>query len=164
MNITLRKAKPGDTTRLTEIAFAAKQTWNYPDEYMKQWKDELTITEDYLKENEVVVAEYRKKVIGFYSIVTLQADKDFGNVPVERGFWMDHLFIDPHYQKKGIGSLMVKRALDYCNENWIDVLKIFVDPNATGFYEKMGATFVRNSPSSIENREIPVFAFYLEEE
>ena len=164
MNITLRKASAKDAAALTAIAFEAKRTWNYPEEYLEIWKDELTITEDYLNESEVFVAEFRRKIIGFYSIVVLQNDKQFGRVTVEKGFWMDHLFIVPDYQHKGVGKKLIKHALDHCKDNWIDVLKIFVDPNASGFYEKMGAAFVRNSPSSINDREIPVYAFYLEDE
>jgi hypothetical protein len=43
----------------------------------------------------------------------------------------------------------------------MDELKIFVDPHATGFYEKMGAKFNENSPSSIEGREVPVYFFII---
>jgi maltose O-acetyltransferase len=53
----------------------------------------------------------------------------------------------------------MKHALNYCEENWIDELRIFVDPNADVFYEKMGATFIENSPSSIEGRDISVYGF-----
>ena len=38
-------------------------------------------------------------------------------------------------------------------------LNIFVDPNAEGFYVKMGAKFVRTSKSSIPDRTIPIYCF-----
>ena len=61
-NITIREAIIGEARLLTKIAFAAKRTWDYPEEYMIIWKDELTITDDYIDENIVFVAERRKQV------------------------------------------------------------------------------------------------------
>lgn len=164
MKITIREALPKEAPQLTDIAFAAKRTWKYPEEYIQIWTDELTITESYIKENIVYVAEYQKRPVGFYSIVTLPKDKKIGDISIEQGFWMDHLFIEPRYQHKGIGKQLMQHTINYCRENWIDELKVFVDPNATGFYEKQGARFVRQSPSSIQGREIPIYAFHFEEE
>lgn len=164
MSENIRFALPDETEILTEIAFAAKRTWSYPEEYYEIWKDELSITKDYINNNIVFVAEKGKQVVGFYSIVVIQNDFIAGNVLVKKGFWMEHLFVKPSFQKKGIGRKLMKHALDYCEENWMDELKIFVDPHATGFYEKMGATFIENSPSSIEGRKVPVYGFKFEEE
>jgi maltose O-acetyltransferase len=159
MNENIRIALPGEYEILTEIAFAAKRTWNYPESYFEIWKDELTVTKDYINNNVVFVAEKGNQVVGFYSIVLIPNDFMAGNVLVKKGFWLEHLFIKPSFQKKGIGKRLMEHALNYCEENWIDELKIFVDPNATGFYEKMGATFIENYPSSIEGRNVPVYGF-----
>jgi len=164
MNENIRIALPGEAEILTEIAFAAKRTWKYPESYFEIWKDELTITNEYINNNIVFVAETDNQVVGFYSIVVIQKDFMAGNVLVKKGFWMEHLFINPSFQKRGIGRMLMEHALNYCEENWIDELKIFVDPHAAGFYEKMGATFIENSPSSIEGRAIPVYGFKIEEE
>jgi len=159
MNEEIRMAFPKEGNILTEIALAAKRTWNYPESYFEIWKNELTISKEYIEKNIVFVYEKREHVVGFYSIVSVIEDFWAGNVLVKKGFWMEHLFIKPSFQHKGIGKKLMKHALTYCEENWIDELKIFVDPNAIGFYEKMGATFIQNSPSSIEGREIPVYGF-----
>jgi maltose O-acetyltransferase len=161
MNVNIRIALPGEAGMLTEIAFAAKRTWKYPDSYFEIWKDELTITKDYINSNIVFVAESDNQLVGFYSIVVVQNDFKAGNVMVKKGFWLEHLFIEPSFQRKGIGRLLMEHALNYCEENWIDNLKIFVDPHATGFYDKMGARFLENSLSSIEGREIPVYFFII---
>jgi maltose O-acetyltransferase len=159
MNEEIRMAYPNEGITLTEIAFAAKRTWNYPESYFDIWKDELTITKEYIEKNIVFVYEKREHVVGFYSIVSVIDDFMAGNVPVKKGFWLEHLFIKPSFQHKGIGRKLMEHVITYCEENWIDELKIFVDPNAIGFYEIMGATFIENSPSSIEGREIPVYGF-----
>jgi maltose O-acetyltransferase len=161
MNENIRIALPGEAGILTEIAFAAKRTWQYPESYFEIWKDELTITKDYINSNIVFVAESDSQVVGFYSIVVIQNDFVSGNVMVKKGFWLEHLFIKPSFQKKGIGRMLLEHALNYCEENWIDDLKIFVDPHATGFYDKMGAKFLENSSSSIEGRKIPVYFFII---
>ena len=159
--ITIREAKTEEANTLTKIAFSAKRTWNYPEEYMAIWKDELTITDDYIDRNTVYVAERRNKIVGFYSIVLLKKDATFGEVLVKQGYWLDHLFIDPNYQYKGIGKKLINAIFNFCKENWIDELSIFVDPNSSEFYEKMGAKFVKNSPSSIKGREIPIYRFQI---
>jgi len=161
MNENIRIALPGEAGVLTEIAFTAKRTWNYPESYFEIWKDELTINKDYIHKNIVFVAEADYQVVGFYSIVVIQNNFMAGNVLVKKGFWLEHLFVKPSFQKKGIGRMLMEHALNYCEENWIDELRIFVDPNAVGFYEKMGAKFIENSPSSIEGREIPVYFFII---
>ena len=161
MNENIRIALPGEAGVLTEIAFTAKRTWNYPESYFEIWKDELTINKDYIHKNIVFVAETDYQVVGFYSIVVIQNNFMAGNVLVKKGFWLEHLFVKPSFQKKGIGRMLMEHALNYCEENWIDELRIFVDPNAVGFYEKMGAKFIENSPSSIEGREIPVYFFII---
>jgi maltose O-acetyltransferase len=161
MNKNIRIALPGEAEILTEIAYAAKRTWKYPETYFEIWKDELTITKDYIKDNIVFVAESGNQLVGFYSIVVVQNDFMAGNVMVKKGFWLEHLFIKPSFQNKGIGQILMEHALNYCEENWIDELKIFVDPHATGFYEKMGAKFMEHSASSIEGREIPVYFFII---
>jgi maltose O-acetyltransferase len=162
MKEKIRIALPGEDKILTDIAFGAKRTWIYPESFYERWVDELTISKDYIRNNIVFVAERNRRIVGFYSIVTVSNDFYSGNVLVKKGFWMEHLFVKPAFQKKGIGSNLLKHALNYCVENWIDELNIFVDPHATGFYEKMGATYIENSPSSIDDREVPVYRFYLE--
>lgn len=163
MNLQIRDALIDDAMRLTEIAFAAKRTWNYPEAYFKIWADELTISQDYILSNKVILAEIENKIVGFVSVVFVPSDTVFGQVVVNEGYWMDHLFIDPLFQKKGIGHQLFNVAIAYCIDKGIDDLSVFVDPNATIFYEKMGAKFVRKSPSSIEGRTIPVYRIVLNE-
>jgi len=159
MELKIRIALPTEANILTKIAFAAKHCWYYPESYFEIWKNELTITPEYILENIVVVAQSGHQIVGFYSIVSVKDDFMAGNILVKKGFWLDHLFIKPEFQRIGIGKKLTEHALNYCAENWIDELLIFVDPNAALFYEKLGASFVKNTPSSIEGREIPAYRF-----
>lgn len=153
----IRIAQISDHQVLTEIAFLAKQTWNYPEEYLMIWKDELTITPEYIKNNTVFVYEKENQIVGFISLVENEKKKFIENILIEKGFWMDHIFIHPDFQHRGIGKQLVGFLFNYCKEKQISKLLIFVDPNVVGFYEKLGAQFIRMSDSSIPGRELPVF-------
>jgi GNAT superfamily N-acetyltransferase len=78
---------------------------------------------------------------------------------MEKGLWMEHLFVDPRYMKQGIGSALVSHVREFCLSDSVGRLMVFVDPNAAGFYVKTGAVFVRMSKSSIPGRDIPVYAY-----
>jgi len=153
----IRDANQHDCKVLTEISFIAKSFWNYPDEYMKLWKEELTIRKKYLNNKIVRCYEQEGKLIGFYSIFEMSEQKTFGKVYLEQGFWLDHMFILPKYHKKGIGREFIEDIKILSKKQQIGKsLKIFVDPNAKGFYLKVGAKEIRVSESSIPNRTIPV--------
>lgn len=157
MKIDIQLAKQTDAQRLTQIAFAAKRTWNYPEDWIQLWEDELTITTKYILENKVWVGTVNHEVVGFCSLVYVPEDTLYGEILVGKGHWMDHLFIDPKYQHQGIGKQLWEYALTFGQENNISSLNIFVDPNAVGFYEKVGAKFVKDSPSSIPGRSLPIY-------
>ena len=155
--ILIRKAQPIDSELLTEISFAAKKHWNYPDNYYELWRDELTITKDYINHNIVFKAKYKDSVIGFYSIIENKEDFYSGDTFIKKGFWLEHIFIKPEYHKMGIGMLLINHAKQVSGELGISELLIFVDPYAKGFYDKVGAEYLFESKSSIPDRMIPVY-------
>ena len=157
--IVINKAIVNDSRILTEISFAAKRHWKYPDSYYDLWKDELTITKDYIKHNIVYKAQIEKDLtLGFYSIVENKSDLYSGETFVKKGFYLEHLFIRPEYHKFGIGRLMIDHAKKISRNKGIGSLLIFVDPYAKGFYDKIGADNLYDSKSSIPGRLIPVYA------
>ena len=155
--IQISKAQNSDAEVLTDISFSAKKHWNYPDHYYDLWKDELTITKDYIQQNIVFKALYLDAVIGFYSITENKEDFYSGDTFVKKGFWLEHLFIKPEYHKQGIGVLMINHAKQVSRDSGIRDLFIFVDPYAKGFYDKVGAEYLYDSKSSIPGRMIPVY-------
>ena len=160
-DIVIRKADVSDSTNLTNISFAAKRYWKYPESYYDAWKNELTIDENYILKNIVYVATFNGDPVGYYSVVENAQDVTVGSVFVEKGFWMEHIFITPEYINNGVGSYLINHMKSLCIDMNIDRIKIFVDPNASGFYEKVGAKFKYMSKSNIEGREIPVFEMSL---
>lgn len=162
MNINIRKAIPSDSEALTEISFKSKRFWNYPDEYFEIWRHELTISKEYIIQNDVFIAEENGIAVGYYSIVENENDFWSGKVFVMKGIWLEHIFILPEYIGKGIGTLLIQHAKVVCKDMDCSKLYIFSDPNSRGFYEKIGARFIKESPSSIEGRTVPVFQLDVE--
>lgn len=155
--IIIEKANITDSDILTDIAFSAKRHWNYPNEYFEIWKNELTITEDYLQQNIVYKAQQGNLTIGFYSIVENKSDFYSGEILVKKGFWLEHIFIKPDYHRFGLGRKLIEHAKLVSAKIGISNLLVFVDPYARGFYDKMGAEFLYDSKSSIPGRLIPVY-------
>ncbi|MDP3481580.1 MAG: hypothetical protein Q8R88_17590, partial [Desulfoprunum sp.] len=64
----IRSAQQDEAQLLTEISFAAKGYWNYPEEYYAIWKNELTITPEYIENNDILVYEHDGTAVGYYAI------------------------------------------------------------------------------------------------
>ncbi len=152
----IRSAKSNESTVLTEISFAAKKYWNYPKEYFEIWKNELTISVDYLLTNDVFVFEKNSAIIGFYSIVELKNDIELSGITIAKGFWLEHMFLKPDHIGHGIGTMLFDHLQERCITRGIGELKILADPNARGFYEKMGCTYQGEYPSTIKERTTPL--------
>lgn len=108
MQPIIERAQPSEHPVLTEIAFAAKRHWNYPEDCYDRWKAELTITSEYIDRNLVYSAKQENRWIGFYSIVENPADLYSGEVFIPKGFWLDHMFITPEFHRLGVGREMIR--------------------------------------------------------
>jgi GNAT superfamily N-acetyltransferase len=159
--IIIRSALMSESAVLTEISFRSKHYWNYPEEYFKVWQEELTITPAYIKNNIVYVAEKYGQVIGYASLVEVKADFWAGKVFVQKGFWLEHIFIIPAAIGTGVGSKLLKKITAQCSEMAITTIRIFVDPHARGFYDKLGARYIGESPSSIEGRAVSLYELHI---
>jgi len=55
MDVTIRRATLDESSQLTSIALASKAVWGNVESFMKQCREELTITVDYIRSGEVYV-------------------------------------------------------------------------------------------------------------
>jgi GNAT superfamily N-acetyltransferase len=133
-----RLARHAEAELLTSISFQSKKHWNYPLHYFEVWQDELTITPSYIKNNDVFVIEDATGVFGYFSIVQLKNDLQVGNITLQKGHWLEHMFLLPEYIGKGYGTKLFAWLKKTCRDKAIHVLHILADPHARGFYEKMG--------------------------
>ena len=124
----IRRATVDDTARLTSLAHAAKRYWGYPEDWIKKWQPELTISNDYVNENEVYLFVVENEVRGFYALVV-------GKEKAE----LDHLWVAPQHIGTGLGKQLFIHAMQRATDRDISEVEISADPNAEGFYKKMGA-------------------------
>jgi GNAT superfamily N-acetyltransferase len=147
------RARPEDAPLLTEIAFAAKRHWGYPERWIDNWRDILTMRPEFVAANVAFCAIEDGRVIGFYVLTT---ERD--------GMHLDHLWIVPGAMKRGIGRALFEHAVQQANALKFNSIKIEADPNAEGFYRRMGARRVGVSVSEIEGerRELPLLIYQME--
>jgi N-acetylglutamate synthase-like GNAT family acetyltransferase len=124
----IRRATIDDTTVLTNIAHAAKRYWGYPEDWIKQWQHELTISNDFVIENEVYLLTSDDEVRGFYALVV-------GSEKAE----LEHLWVAPRYIGTGVGKELFIHAMRQAASRDVSEVELSADPNAEGFYKKMGA-------------------------
>ena len=156
------KAHPSYAKKLTKLSIASKSHWDYSDEEMAVFETELQITEDYIYKNDVWVYKEDDVIIAYYSTQTKLTDTFETNVKIPKGYWLDHMFVDPKYIGTGIGAKLFTHFVDQCTLKEINKALILADPNAVDFYIKKGALHKKDFPSSIENRKIPYLELSIE--
>ena len=159
----IHRATARDHAELTDIAYAAKRHWNYPASYFELWREELTITPASIAGHEVHLHRCGGETTAFYALAELEEDLQVGNIVVEAGLWLEHMFVRPRYMGQGIGRLLFAHCLTICALKNHAFLGILADPNARSFYEKLGCLFVRDYPSTIPGRTTPYLRYRLKD-
>lgn len=158
-SILIRRADPAEHELLTTISFRSKSCWAYPEHYFQVWKNELTITPEYIEQHEVFVCQLRESIVAYYSLVELTEDRLFSGVTLESGLWLDHMFVLPECIGKGMGRSLFLHCRKRLSEHGATCLNILADPNALGFYLKMGCQYRALYPSSIPGRTTPLLTY-----
>ena len=141
MNLHIRRAVPAEAGLLTEIAHAAKRHWGYPENWIRQWKSDLTITPQFIATNEMYVAMYGEVIAGCCAIA-------FSESLVE----LEHMWIRPEHMGSGVGRALFSYVKERAASLEVPALEISSDPNAEGFYKRMGATRIGEVRSQIEGQ------------
>ncbi|MCH4566768.1 GNAT family N-acetyltransferase [Bacillus sp. ES1-5] len=143
----IRKALLSEANELSELALHSKATWNYSEEFILACKGDLTVTEEYIKNNFVYVLENDNTKIGFFSF--LRDDNA-----------LDFLYIHPRYKGKGYGKILWEYVIEQANELGIKSFTVDSDPNAKGYYLKMGAKLIGETPSTVcKDRLLPLLKY-----
>ena len=137
----VRLAKPEEAVVLTDLAHESKRHWGYPDNWISHWKDALTITPEYIEANQVFVAEDDERIIGFYALVVS------GNRAE-----LDHMWVSPDHMGTGVGKSLFVHAMRSAKGQNLSEVEILSDPNAEGFYQKMGAYRTGESVSEVDGQ------------
>lgn len=147
INSSIIRALPEQADILTHITIASKRYWNYPERWMQIWLPLLTISPEYISENEVWVKIFGDKPVAYYSLQ--QAGSEL---------WLDNLWLLPEFIGRGIGKELFLHAVERSRQCDGSILKIEADPNAEAFYEKMGARRVGEHHSEVDGhpRILPI--------
>jgi N-acetylglutamate synthase-like GNAT family acetyltransferase len=145
----IRRATVDDTATLTNIAHDAKRYWGYPEHWIKHWQDELTISNDFVSENEVYLLACEDEVRGFYALVVRNDKAE-----------LEHLWVAPQHIGTGVGKELFIHAMQRAAGRNVSEVQISADPNAEGFYKKMGAHRIGEIQANMDNkpRTIPRMA------
>jgi len=141
MNLHIRRAKPDEADVLTEIAHAAKRHWGYPESWIQQWRTDLTITPRFIAKNEMYVAINGEEIVGCCALA-------FNASLAE----LEHMWIRPEHIGAGVGRALFLHVKERAAKLRIPALELSADPNAEGFYERMGATRIGEVRSEIEGK------------
>lgn len=130
---------------LNELARVSKSYWGYTQAQIDLWADDLTVSAEQLASGRVVCAEVSGDIVGFFA---LTHDDDAAE--------LDHLWVTPDFIGRGLGRALFERAVEMAQQEGHCRLRIVSDPNARGFYARMGAVVVGEHPSTPPGRVLPV--------
>lgn len=144
----MERANPEAAAALTAIALAAKRHWGYAEHWIERWGDMLTITPEFVTQNFVVTAA-DPEPCGFGA---LRCDESDGVAVI------DHLWVLPAAMHRGIGRRLFAALEFEAKRRKLRTLRLEADPNAEGFYLRMGMRTLRKTPASLDGtaRYLPV--------
>ena len=137
--MNIRRATPEEAEELTRIAHEAKQHWGYPEHWMQRWDADLTISPEFIVANHVYVREDGERLSGFYALTVKDQKAE-----------LEHLWVAPDLIGTGVGKELFLAAMQKAAELKLDTVEISSDPNAEGFYQKMGAYRVGETVSELD--------------
>jgi len=141
VNIEIRQAEPSEAQTLTAIAHAAKRHWGYPEKWVQQWAPDLTITREFISDNEVFVAVAGEEIAGCCALVLAGSLAE-----------IEHMWIRPEHMGSGVGRALFNYARRRAEKRTAHVLELSADPNAEGFYERMGTKRVGEVTADIDGQ------------
>lgn len=139
--LNIRLALGEDAATMTGIAHDAKRHWGYPEHWIQHWQNDLTISSDFISNNQVYVAEREGKIVGFYALVV-------GEEKAE----LEHMWVAPEHIGTGVGKELFIHAMQTVAGDNISTVELSADPNAEGFYQRMGARRVGEVSSEMDGQ------------
>ena len=125
----IRPAREGEAPALGALCVRSKAHWGYDAEFMRlSWRS-LQIDPAAIAEGRVFAAvDERDQPLGVVDCAFLGEDVD-----------LMHLFVEPAALGRGIGRALFARAVAWTRAQGRRTLLIASDPNAVGFYRRLGA-------------------------
>ena len=135
-SVVIRPGRADEGPRLKEIAVASKGYWGYEQKQVREWADRGDFSPERLTEVIVFVAELDGRSVGWSSLI-----------PQGKAAWLEDLWVEPRWIGQGIGGALFGHTAAHAQTLGATRLEWEAEPNALGFYKKMGAKHVRDSES-----------------
>lgn len=135
----IRPATLEDAAPLTELTLRSKAYWGYDAQFMNDVRPEMVVRPEQIENDWVYVLEAAGRICGYYDLEK-RADEMV---------WLESLFIEPDAMGQGIGRRLWDHAAQTARALGFSFIEFESDPNAEGFYLKMGAVRVSARPKPI---------------
>ena len=144
------RAKGDDAAALSNIALSAKRHWRYPERWLEIWRESLTFRAEFIAKHETYAAVVAGRTVGFYA---LRCEGSRGR--------LEHLWVLPDAMNQGVGRALFTHAVERAKILELQALEIESDPNADGFYQRLGARRVGVKMAELDGqlRELPVLVY-----
>jgi len=126
----LRPAAPDDFERVRELTLESKAHWGYDRDFVRRWADGLGFENG----EERWVAEVGGEIVAWAGLVP----------PADGVAVLDDLWVDPAWMGRGLGARLFRLSIDRARELGAERLEWGAEPNAVGFYEKLGGRRLRD--------------------
>lgn len=149
--IRIRPARADEADLLTDLSLRAKAVWGYDAGFLARCRPVMAVKAATIEARPHFVAEREGRIAGFY-----------GFEPEAEGIGLDDLFVEPDLIGRGIGRALWNHAIATARRLGHGALIVVSDPNAEGFYLRMGCRRIGTRPSELEaGRQLPLLRFAL---
>jgi GNAT superfamily N-acetyltransferase len=133
---TIRKAKPEEQRELTQLVVRATMHAGYDEDFIARSMPGLTITLPTITAGDIQVAELPGEIIGVVQVMNSEL----------RGIAVLGIYVDPPHWGKGVGRALFEAAVVHARTLKAGAVMIYALPNAEGFYGRLGAIRIGESP------------------
>ena len=138
MSERIRRARPDEAAALTALATRAKAHWGYDAAFMERVRDAMSLSPADVEADGVwVLEDGAGRMLGFHRVIA--------GDPAE----IEDLWVDPDAMGAGHGRRLFEHAVGVATSTGASAIELDADPNARGFYERMGMAQVGETPSNL---------------
>ncbi len=149
--LRIRPARAHEAEILTDLGLRSKAFWGYDAGFLARCRAVMTVKARSIETHPHYVAELDGRIAGFY-----------GFEPEAAGVGLDYLFVEADLVGRGVGRALWRHAVDTARNLGHPALIVVSDPNAEGFYLKMGCRRIGTRPSELERgRQLPLLRLAL---
>jgi len=161
-NIAIRHAHIDDCPALARIIINATQdafrgrvpdqclNWLTPEESAANWAKNFKTEKSLEDGDSLIVAEtISGEVVGLAMLSKITSEDDYEpSIVKQYAYELRSLQVDPAYQRRGIGRLLVSWIVDELRRKQEThlLVRVLVDNPNTGFYEHLGAVMLYSRP------------------